>query len=909
MARDIPDPLRLTAAEVYFSLREVRRGGRRIRLTPTEHRLLSYFVTHANRLITQGELLEQVWQMSSHTRTSTVYVTINRLRKKIEATPRRPAHIFNSSGAGYIFRLVSAATPTRTVPVPNTNFFGRVDERDQLVARCASPGVVTVLGAAGMGKTRLALALLEAQPQRGWFVNLTEARDAAAVTRAVAATIGCPLTSADPAETLINALENLGGALLVLDNFEQALTAADETVGRWLRSVEGLRCVVTSRVRLGLAEERVFELGPLDDAAAAALFLDRAQQVRSSFNAEPMALSQLIGALGGSPLALELAANRARIMDVEQLLSALDDQLDVLARGGPALAPRHRSLRAAIQGSWSLLDPSAQQVLAQLSVFAAPFTAAAAQHVCTSSSANWVPDVLQTLLDHSLLVEVASPDGPPRMTMWSAIRAFAAEQLQDADATRQRYGMWFARFGAPSSLLALRRSRRLRASRSAEIDDLWGAARALEGHGLLTHAGSVLEVLEALYTSAGPVAPLCEHLEGFLERYPALPALNRRRLVFALSRLYTILGRHPDGIRLLSAEEAREDTDASYGVLLLRRAEHHMWSFALEEATPLYQRALAWFDGTDDLQGQGMVYQGLGRLAMQRSDNDAAEAVFSISVDRFRAAGDQDRAADALTNLANVLHARGAAAAARGHYQTALQQYSTNGDEAARSRALNGLAVCMAASGDDDGALQRYSEALAINRRLGDARAQAIALFNRGSLQVVMGRVDGGRADLERALALCQRVRARRVEAMTLSGLGALELPDGDLVQARRRLIAAREIAQEWEWFGLVLTTSSALAMVSLGEGDLDAAAQQLDALHAVEARANLPFVSATVDCRRARLARAQGDLDATRRWLRHARALATRAGMERSQKFTALMADFADIDPDATSSQENRSN
>ncbi|MEL6343794.1 MAG: winged helix-turn-helix domain-containing protein [Myxococcota bacterium] len=892
--------LHLTATSVDFSAREIHREDARISLTPTEYDLLRYFITHPNRLITQGELLENVWGLRPSTQTHTVYVTINRLRKKIESDPRRPHHILNSPGAGYRFWLASTPIAAPTLPRPRTDVFGRADDLSALTAHLSEPGVVTILGPAGMGKTRLALALLESVPFRGYFIDLTDVVDAEEIARAVAVALGCPLNTVDPEQTLLHALSYLEGALIVLDNFEQAVDAAAATLGRWRSAAPALRFVVTSRLRLGLSDEVVFDLGPLSAAAATDLFLDRARMVRATFDATAEALAPLVESLDGLPLAIELAAHRARVMGPHQLTQALDHQLQVLARGGPSLAPRHRSLRAALQGSWALLDAVAQQAFAQLSVFSAPFTLEAATHVCALNVDAWTPDVVQRLVDHSMLRFHPPDDGPPRLSMLSSIRAFASEKHTDPTATRVRHARWFARFGTPDAIEQMTRSRALQDTRLVEIEDIRSAYHTLEAVGEVSAAADTLVLLAALFSAIGPVMPATREMEGFLARQPALDSTQRRRLITALSQQYGILGRYQEGVDLIEGVLAQAPRLADRGPLYKALADLQLRQSRFTPARLSFEAAQVAFRQEGNLQGQGAVSLGLSHLALSQYATAEAEPHAEQAIDLFRAVGDQDGEALAHIALANALVWRNALAQAQTHFQAALALSTSSGRNKGRttSKALHGLALGLAKAGQNEEAFALFEEVLLIFRHFGDILGEAGALFNYGSWKVASDAVAEGRAHLERALMLCQHVDAKRVETLTLSGLGHLEMSEGNFPTARRRFFATLALAKELNWTGIMYSDYAALASLYTRQGDLEQAQQWLDRATELEEQVDHLTVSSIVYCRRAELAKALGDQDGVLHWLSRARSLAERSGTLHSAKFQSLVQRIAsDVD------------
>ncbi|MEV0719657.1 LuxR C-terminal-related transcriptional regulator, partial [Asanoa sp. NPDC050611] len=279
-----------------------------------------------------------------HISVRTVEHHVSGLLRKLGAADRRA-----------LARAVAAAPAVAGVPVARDSFVGRAHERDALLAALGRPGLVTMLGPGGVGKTRLAAVLAAGVPCRGAFADLVPVR-AGFVDQAVAAALGVTEGAGQPLREAI--LERLRGGrvLLVLDNCEHVVDAVAGFVDRVLAACPACTVLVTSRERLNVPGEQVVPIGPLPLAAdAEALFLDRARAVDPAFVADPADVALLCARLDGMPLAIELAAARSASLGVAGLLAGLDDALRLLD-GGRGGAERHRSLRAVLGWSDELLD-------------------------------------------------------------------------------------------------------------------------------------------------------------------------------------------------------------------------------------------------------------------------------------------------------------------------------------------------------------------------------------------------------------------------------------------------------------------------------------------------------------------------------------------------------------------------
>jgi predicted ATPase/class 3 adenylate cyclase len=341
----------------------------------------------------------------------------------------RPERIFQL-GAG-MFPPIRSLSPSN-LPPPTTAFLGRREELQGVKALLADPSVrlLTVTGPGGIGKTRLALEAARESagsfPDGRWWVALGPLSDG----RFVLPTLAAAIASEEPRELAVEELvARLGPATLVLlDNAEHLLPALSGELAGLIAGAEGVTFLVTSRAPLHLEAEREYELRPMNAEDAASYFLSKARAAGTELKPSPT-LTRLCERLDRLPLAMQLVAPRVKVFSIEELIDALSRVLDL--EGQLDTDPRHRTLRATISWSYSLLAPAERAAFRRLSVFAGSATAEAVEDVTgTDFSA------LFELVDRSL-VRRRDGAGGSRFSMLETIREFAWERLQEAAETEE----------------------------------------------------------------------------------------------------------------------------------------------------------------------------------------------------------------------------------------------------------------------------------------------------------------------------------------------------------------------------------------------------------------------------------------------------------------------------------------
>ncbi len=354
------------------------------------------------------------------------------------------------------------------LPAPLTSFIGRSAERAALTSVVRGHRMVTAVGPGGVGKTRLVLSVLTGLAGEFadgvWFVDLVPIAHPSMIAPAIAAALGLGEDEARSADDTVADWLAVRETLLVLDNCEHLLDGVAVVVERLLAGCPQLRVLITSRARLRVAYEWVFPVPGLSLAAdgggpgdAVELFCQRAGAGGAELGpADQDRVTVICRKLEGIALAIELAAARVTSLGLDDLEAGLADRLRLLT-GGSRVADRHRSLQSTLDWSYALLDETSQAVLRRVSVFAAPFTAAAVGAVAS----GWPPvpggllhAVLAGLVDQSLLV-AAPDDGATRYRVPETIRQYGAGRLAEAgeqDEAHARHLRWFLGEAAATDL-------------------------------------------------------------------------------------------------------------------------------------------------------------------------------------------------------------------------------------------------------------------------------------------------------------------------------------------------------------------------------------------------------------------------------------------------------------------------
>ena len=667
------------------------------------------------------------------------------------------------------------------LPLPLTRFFGRTDEIARVAALLGTPDtrLVTLTGPGGVGKTRLALEtarrLAGSFPHAVLFVALADVSDGAGVPDALADALRLPLRAEpSPAAQIATAL---GGSptLLVLDNMEQIAESAGPWVEDLLARAPALSCLVTSRQRLDVPGEREFPVLPLlapseagQDPAAfpcVQLFVDRAQAGLPDFQITPRnaaAVSALCARLEGVPLALELAAGWAQTLTPAQMLGRLEDRFALLVSRHKGAAPRHRTLRDAIEWSYRLLSPDLQRFFVRLSVFRGGWSLEAALSVCEEPTAL---EMLSRLRARSLVV-TAEEDDAMRFRMLESLREFAEDQgAGDKDARAlgaRRHAYYF-----------------LELAREAQ-DALTGPDQ-VRWH-------DKLEVEHANLRAA---------LDWSLAE--ASGAEFGIQLVSLLGRFWYTRGHWREQQQLLEALLARPGTRVAARILALGQlGDATSYLGDLTASQDAYAQSLLLCERSGDTAGAAQYLHSLGQLAQERGDLKGARSLFERCLLLRRATDSDPAVADALHNLGRLIQDGGDAAGAAVLYQESLALARRSGDESGVASVLTEIAMAAASAGRFDEGRSLLQERLDILRRLGDRSGTANTLLNLSRLEQARGEESLALPPAEESLALYRALGHQKALTEVLEHLSVVCRALGDRPRAEEALRESREIRQRF---------------------------------------------------------------------------------------------------------------
>jgi predicted ATPase/class 3 adenylate cyclase len=643
------------------------------------------------------------------------------------ASPERVYQVVHPQLRQNFPALRSLEARPNNLPQQVSSFVGRERELADVRKQLGNARLLTLLGAGGLGKTRLSLQVaaevLDDYPDGVWFVDLAPLADERLVPQAAASVLGVKEEAGRPVlEALVKYVRDRK-LLLILDNCEHLLRACAELSIQLLQSGPDLKILASSREHLHVKGETTYPVSPLSvpdpnakftlealtQCEAVRLFVERARAAQRGFQVtltNAKAVADICHHLDGIPLALELAAARVRALSVEEIAARLSDRFGLLTRGDRSALPRQQTLRASIDWSYDLLTDHERALLRRLAVFAGGWTVKAAEAVCVGGEIKEVDvlDVLTQLVEKSLVVTEAQGD---RYRMLDTVRQYAQERLEvagEAEQFRTRHLDFYVRF-------AERAKPELVSSEQAK----WLSWLDLERENLLT------------------AHKRCNDTDGGVEL--------GMRLVNSLRQYWLCRGLLGLGHRVT--------------IEALKRTRVEDQSLA---------RCKCLFEA--------------GLLSCFMGGYEEGQKYLEESLGIARTIGDVARVAIALQPLGMACLGQGNVTTARGHLEEALALARKLGNKRELAAALNGLAQLYRVEGNLDMAEPLFENVLALARELDDHESIAIGLLNLAMVYIGRGFADSAKTAMLAVLSIIERTGSKPAGQSVLevsAGLAALQ--------------------------------------------------------------------------------------------------------------------------------------
>ncbi len=641
------------------------------------------------------------------------------------------------------------------LPAQRTSFVGREREMVEVKRELTMTRLLTLTGAGGSGKTRLALEaardLVSTYPDGVWIVELAPLSEGELVAQEVANALGIQERPGQSlVDTLVEALAGKG-TLLIVDNCEHLVEAAARLVDALLALCPRLRVLATSREPLGVSGEVNRAVPPLSvpDAAngesdgeatvesltryeAIRLFLDRARLRLPDFELtgeNAGAVTRVCRKLEGLPLAIELATARMGALAVEQVAQRLEASLDVLKGNIRSAAPRQQTLRATLDWSHDLLSEDERAMFRKLWVFAGGWTLEAAEAVCSGAgiAESDVLDLLGALVDKSLVVAGVATIGAVRYRMLGPIRQYAGEKLNEsgeADEVQGRHTEFF---------LAL--------AEEAE-PELKGPRQVVWLDRLETEHDNLRS---ALFWALGREVDSGPQMAG------------------ALSLFWYTRGYLGEGRRYLEAVAG----SAAVPTIVRAKALDGLGWIAepqgdYERARVAYEESLELYRSSNDTRGVANVLGDLGSLALDRGDYEEATSLLEESLTLHRELGSKEDVIGILDSLGVLASAKGDREQSISFFSEALALSRGTGNVRRNATSLGNLGITMLMNGDPEQAMVLLEESLTLFQELGDSSNIAIGLMYSALAALTQGDHERVKSLSQESLKLLQKAEDKQ---------------------------------------------------------------------------------------------------------------------------------------------------
>ena len=713
--------------------------------------------------------------------------------------------------------LVTRSIPRHNLPAELTQFVGRENEVAGVSSMLKDPAcrMVSIVGPGGMGKSRLSVQvasqMLPVFPDGVWFVPLAPLTSADYLISAVASALDLSFSGqVEPQEQLLNYLSDKE-TLLVLDNYEHLLPAGVDLPIEIMQHTQGVKLLVSSRERLGLQGEWVYELkgmpypqngatGDIENYDAVALFLQHARRVAgfAMSEQEKPCVSRLSRMVDGMPLAIVLAASWMKTLDCQAIVKEIQRNLDFLATGLRDIPERHRSIQVVFDQSWKLLSREEKSTFKRLSVFRGGFQRDAAEDVSVASLA-----VLASLVDKSLLQRDASG----RYQIQELLRQYAGERLAESPEDDRRIHRLHCEFYADylEERYADLVSGRQYEAMSEILAELGNIRAAWEW------AVEQAKV-EEIRRSAGSLFYFCQ-----------LRCLYREGAEEA-----------ENAIRSLDKLEAGETRDLTLATVLVYHGWFCLRLGKLESARKVLERSQAIFQRYDNRFPTGWGTDpttALGILASINGDYDRAVHLGEQVRQTSEARNDPWNLMFSYYVLTDAYLAQGKYTKASETAERAFAIAERNDEHWFRAYLLIDLGNVARELGEYEQANEHYHASYQIRERFGDPEGQAVALGQLGEVAILQKDYTQAEDFYSRSVATYQGIGDRGGFATALNGLGLTALYLGKIEEAKRHFNEALQTASEIQYLPLTLSILTNIGRLMLKTEEYERGAQVLGAV------------------------------------------------------------------------------
>lgn len=711
-------------------------------------------------------------------------------------------------------------TSSSTLPVRNTSFVGRDEELTELAMLLNKPSLslLTLLGPAGVGKTRLALQLAHEQQKLGtfkdgvYFVPLDALQDASLIPSSLLSHFGLTQQSkTEPLQQLTDFIAEKN-ILLVLDNFEH-LSEGSSLLSQLLSKCPNLILLITSRERLNLEEEHVFALGglpfstaPTGEATlsdAVQLFNERAQQMQPYFDVDQQLTDviHICGLVEGLPLGIELAASWVRLMSCQDITCEIDKGLELFASTSKNIPERHRSLKAAFEQSWKLLTPKEQEVLRKLSVFIGGFRREAASEVAGAT----IP-ILASLVDKSLLRVLPNGRYDRHPLLYQFTREKLLENPNEQIKLQENYAQYYLTLTEIADQHLQGKEQRLWFKHlEEELDNLRGALTFLETKGDFSTALKLATALGSFWIDRGyfyegrsySTRLLNETSHPDVTRAKAL--LNAGRFNFKQADYQGARAYYEQSLAV--AKSLGEKSIWAKSLMLLGEVNYHNQG-DIESARSRYESSLELARESGDKATIAAVLYALGAFEQEQANYQQSRIWLTEAEILFTELGNDLSRAKVLNTLANIWVALGESDKARPLYQESLELLRTVGDRHTVGIILLNLGNDAGRQGDEQKASAYFEEVLNLYRELGDKRMVSYILVSLGSSFYHQGDSSKAQALLEESLSIQRAIGETGRISDALKRLGDVFFEQDNLEKAytcyQESLSACRKKDDRW---------------------------------------------------------------------------------------------------------------